>query len=791
MFKNYFKIALRNIFRHKAYSAINIIGLSIGMAASIFILLWVSNEKSYDRFHEKASKIYRITADAGNDFKAAVNPAPMPPFLQQNIPAIANTVRLNNQITTVLQVDDKKFEEKNGFFVDSSFFQVFNFPVLKGNVTQALTRPDGILLSEALAVKYFGKEDAVGKVLRLNNKSDVYVTAVFKNVPANSHLQFDYLRPMLAIAHTNQDIVEEKWDNFNFYGYIQLNDNFKATDAALATLTKQINDIYKSKVDAASFKIDFELQPLTDIHLYSKLQIDLPGHGNGQYVNIFFGVAVFILIVACINFMNLATARSARRAKEVGLRKVVGAGRRQLILQFLGESVMIAVFSLVIAILLVWLALPGFNYLAGKELAINLFDGKLITFLIGIALFTGLVAGSYPALYLSGFKPVRVLKGSIKSVGANLVLRNGLVVTQFVLSIVLLVGTIVVYRQLNYIKTMNLGFDKSNLVYMPMNGEIWNKQEAYKTLLKTNPLTADYAITNDVPTNLSSGTINVRWDGKDPGKQVVIPTLQVDEGFFNVFQMQMLSGRGFSKEFKGDSSNYVINEKMAALMGLNTATAVGKNITLWDVPGTVIGVVKDFNFKPVQTKIEPLIMKLNTWGGIVVVRTQPGKTEATLKALSEMNASINPAFPFSYNFIDQDLDNQYKGEQRVGSLFNLFAILAIFISCLGLYGLSAYMTEQRSKEIGVRKVLGASVFNVVYLLSQKFTKLIIIAIIIAIPLSWYMISSWLNGFAYRIEIGWTVFVLASVAAVFIAWLTVSYESIKAAIANPVKSIKAE
>jgi putative ABC transport system permease protein len=791
MLKNYFKIALRNIFRHKAYSAINIIGLSIGMAASIFILLWVSNEKSYDRFHEKSSKIYRIIADAGPDFKAAVNPGPMPPFLQQNIPAIANTVRLNFETVAVLQTGDKKFEEKNGFFADSTFFEVFNFPLVKGNVNNALTRPDAILLSEALAVKYFGKEDAVGKVLRLNNKSDVYVTAVFKEVPANSHLQFDYMRPMLAITKSHQDLAQEKWDNFNFYGYIQLKDNFNATPAAMAALTKQINDIYKSKVDDTNFKINFQLQPLTDIHLYSKLQIDLPGHGNGQYVNIFFGIAIFILIVACINFMNLATARSARRAKEVGLRKVVGAGRAQLILQFLGESVMIAVFSLVFALLLVWLALPGFNYLAGKELAINLFDVKLMALLLGIAILTGLIAGSYPALYLSGFKPVRVLKGSIKSLGANLVLRNSLVVTQFVLSIVLLAGTIVVYRQLNYIKTMNLGFDKSNLVYMPMRGEIWGKQEAYKTSLKSNNLTADFAVTNDVPTNLTSGTINVRWDGKDPNKQVVIPTLDVDEGFFDVFQMDILSGRGFGKTFKSDTSNFVINETMTGLMGLTPATAIGKTITLWDQPGTVVGVVKDFNFKPIQTKIEPLIMRLNTWGGIVVVRTQAGKTEATLKALAAIQASLNPAFPFSYNFLDQDLDNQYKGERRVGSLFNLFAILAIFISCLGLYGLSAYMTEQRSKEIGVRKVLGASVLNVVYLLSQKFTKLIIVAIVIAIPLSWYMIDSWLSSFAYRINIGWAVFVLASVAAIFIAWLTVSYESIKAAIANPVKSIKAE
>ena len=504
-------------------------------------------------------------------------------------------------------------------------------------------------------------------------------------------------------------------------------------------------------------KIDFHLQPLTSIHLHSNLQVDLTGHGNIQYVNIFFIVALFILAVACINFMNLATARSARRAKEVGLRKVVGAGRRQLIAQFLGESLIISFLSLLIAIGIVWLLLPAFNLLAEKKLAIHLLDGKLLVTLAGIALITGLLSGSYPALFLSGFRPVTVLKGKMKLGFGNLLFRNGLVVTQFVVSIILLVGTAVVYKQLNFIKNKNPGFEKANLLYMPMTGDIWNKQQALKTELQQNPHTSDFTIISDLPANLITGTVDVQWEGKDPKSQIVIPSIEVDENFIDVFQMKMLNGRSFSSAFKRDTSNYVVNEKALQVMGMNINNAVGKSLSFGSNKGTIIGVVKDFNFKTLQYAIEPLVLRLNKYGGIVVVRTKPGNTEATITALEKISHKLNPAYPFTYNFLDKDLDNLYRGEQQMGSIFNLFAILAIFISCLGLYGLSAFMAEQRTKEIGVRKVLGASVFNIVYLLSGNFTKLILIAVAIAIPVSWFAINSWLKGFAYHINISWIIF----------------------------------
>ncbi len=788
MIKNYFKIALRNLQRHKAFSLLNISGLAIGMACSIFILLWVQNELSYDRFNTNAKDIYRLTANA-EDFKVAVSPAGMGPGLQNEMPEIKYTVRISKPSTELFSVSTKKFEEKNIFYADSNFLRMFSFKLLKGNRNTALQNPDGILITKNMAKKYFGNEDAIGKIIRKNNHENLVVTGVLANPPFNSHLQFDFILPMSSIESTEDDLKNKSWGNYNFYTYIQLNKSFNATTTNITKLNNRIKEIYKTHI--SQLKVDFHLQPLTSIHLHSDLQIDLPGKGNIQYVNIFFIVALFILLVACINFMNLSTARSERRAKEVGLRKVVGASRSQLMMQFLGESLIISFLSLVIAVGIVSSLLPAFNHLADKNLSFNLLNGKLLLMLIGIALFTGIISGLYPALFLSGFKPITVLKGKLKIGGGNLVFRNGLVVTQFAVSIILLVGTAVVYQQLNFIKNKNLGFDKSNLLYMHMTGDLWSKLQALKADLQRNPYTQDFSIISSLPTELISGTINVQWEGKDPKSQVVVPSINVDENFIKTFQMKILAGRSFSKSFTRDSSNYILNETAMHLMGMNITNAVGKSISFEGTKGTVIGVVKDFNFKPLQYAIDPLVLRFNKYGGYVMVRAQPGNTEATINALGKISHELNPAYPFNYSFLDNDLNNLYKGEQKMGNIFNLFAILAIFISCLGLYGLSAFMAEQRTKEIGVRKVLGASVFNIVYLLSGKFTRLIVIAMVIAIPVSWWAINSWLKEFAYRINISWIIFLVACGTALLIAFLTVSYESVKAAIANPVESLRSE
>lgn len=788
MLKTYFKLAYRNITKDKAYSIINISGLAIGLASSILILLWVQNEFSYDKFHENAGQIYRIACDFG-DSKTVGTPAGMPAGLKAEMPVVKNTVRIKPGVTTLLEVGSKKFEEENVFYADESFMDVFSFPLVKGDRATALKQVDGALLTQAMATKYFGNEDPIGKIIRKDNKENIIVTGVLANVPANSDLQFDFILPMSSLARTNDDLKNSAWNNFNFYDYLLLDKSFDPSAANLKGLEKQMDQIYHKHSDG--MKAAFQLQALTKIHLAPELLGDMPGHGNAQYVSIFFIIAVLILIVACINFMNLATARSARRAKEIGLRKVAGAVRGQLILQFLSESVFISFLALFIAFGIVILFLPVFNELANRKLTINVMDAKLWLSLCGIALLTGLVSGSYPALFLSGFNPVKVLKGNVKSMGGNLLFRNTLVVTQFMVSIVLLVGTVVIYNQLKFIRERNPGFEKANLLYVPMTGDMWSKQQTLKDELKQNPLTNDFTLITDLPTNLGGWTISVEWDGKDPHSQLSIPVMAVNEDFTHTFRMTLAAGRSFSRAFKTDSNDYMINEKMARTMGLNANTAIGKPLTLWGNKGTIVGVVKDFNFKPVQQAIEPLVMPFNKLGGYTVVRTQPGKTNATIEALSAISRELNPAHPFKFDFLDQDLAKLYKGEQQMGNIFNLFALLGIFISCLGLYGLSAFMAEQRTKEIGVRKVLGAPVFSLVYLLSSGITKLILIAICIAIPLSWYAVNSWLAGFAYHIHVSWFIFFIASVAALCIAWLTVSYESIKAATVNPIKSLRTE
>jgi putative ABC transport system permease protein len=499
MFKTYFKLAYRNIIRDKAYSIINITGLAIGLASSILILLWVQNELSYDKFHKNANQIYRITSEFG-DSKSAANSAGMPFGLEAEMPVVKNAVRLGQSLDVLLETGNKKFEEKRVFYADASFMDVFSYPLVKGDRATALKQVDAILITQEMATKYFGNEDPIGKILRKDNQENVVVTGVLANIPANSDLQFDFIIPMASLAKTFSDLKNNVWSNFNFLDYIQLDRSFDPSAANLSRLEKQIDQIFLKH--SPGTKALFQLQPLTKIHLAPERLGDLPGHGNAQYVNIFFIIAILILIVACINFMNLATARSARRAKEIGLRKVAGAVRGQLILQFLSESVFISFLSLLLAIVIVNLFLPVFNELANRKLAIDLWDVKLWLSLFGIALLTGIISGSYPALFLSGFNPVKVLKGNVKSMGGNLLFRNTLVVVQFMVSIILLVGTVVIYNQLKFIRDRNPGFEKANLLYIPMSGDIWGKQQAFKNELSQNPLTSNFAVTSDLPTNL-------------------------------------------------------------------------------------------------------------------------------------------------------------------------------------------------------------------------------------------------------------------------------------------------
>jgi putative ABC transport system permease protein len=790
MLSNYFKVAIRNLLRQKGFSFINIFGLALGISCTALIGMWVNDELSYDKFNKDFQREYRITATLPElKVHAAVTPAPLAQALQTEIPEIEEAVRISSFHKDLIQVGDVKFEEKDILFADSNFFKVFTFPFIKGDPERAMQNPDGIILTEKMAMKYFGTTDVLEKTVRKNSKENFTVTGVIADIPENSHLRFGFLQPMRFLARSERDLKENIWDNFNWYTYIKLTDKARQSEPDVAQLETRMQDIYKKHEPV--LKVGFILQPLDQIHLHSNFLADLPGHGNAQNVYIFTIVAIFILIVACLNFMNLATARAARRAKEVGLRKVVGAVRPHLMGQFLAESLTVAMLSLVLALLFIYIVLPYFNELGGKHLSLDFTNLSLIGTLLLITVITGLLAGSYPALYLSGFRPAIVLKGSFTGGGSGSLFRNTMVVIQFAVSISLIVGTAVVYRQLKYIQNLNLGYDKENLIYIRMSGDLWSKYDALRTRLASNRLTSNFSFISELPTTSSGATISVNWSGKDPNTQPLFYNSAVDENFEKVFKVTFLDGHGYGENSKADSLNTIVNETALKTMGIPLDKAVGTRINIWGKDKTIIGVVKDFNFKPVQEAIGPMFLDRNTWGGFAMVRTMPGETEQTIDALKEICREMNPNYPFEYNFLDDEIANLYQAEQRLSSLFNVFAILAIVISCLGLYGLSAYLAERRTRELGIRKVLGASGFQLVYLLSATFTRPILIATLIAIPVAWYGMSQWLDGFVYRVSIEWTIFLVAFLSALLIAWLTVSFESIKAATTNPVNSLRSE
>ncbi len=790
MISNYIKVAIRNLLRQKGFSFINIFGLALGISCTALIGMWVNDELSYDRFHNDYEHMYRITGTLPElKVHAAVSSAPLALAFKTEIPEVEDAVRISGFNRDLVQVGDVKFEEKGIIYADSNFFQFFNFPFIKGDKEKALLNPEGIVITEEMAKKYFGTTDVLDKTIRKNSKNDFTVTGVIANIPDNSHLKFDFVQPMRYLARDNNDLKNNVWDNFNWYTYIRLNKNADQSKAGIAAIEKKMQDVYKKNEQV--LKVAFVLQPLADIHLHSNFLADIPGHGNAQNVYIFIIVAIFILVVACLNFMNLATARAARRAKEVGLRKVVGAVRPHLMGQFLAESLVVALLSLVLALLIIFIVLPYFNTLGGKHLSLDFSNLKIVMGLLAITVITGLLAGSYPALYLSGFMPAKVLKGNVTGGSAGSLFRNTMVVIQFAVSISLIVGTGIVYRQLKYIQEMNLGYDKENLLYVRMSGEMWSKYDALRASLGNNKLTSDYAFVSDLPTQPAGATISVSWDGKDPNTQPLFYNFAIDENFEEVFKVTYLYGSGFSDNAKNDSAKVIMNESAIKTMGMKADEAVGSKVHIWGMDRTIIAVVKDFNFRPVQEPIGPMFLFRDTWGGTAIVRTAPGQTQNTIDALEKICKDINPSYPFSYGFLDQDLDNMYKSEQRLGSLFNVFAVLAIVISCLGLYGLSAYLAERRTRELGIRKVLGATGFQLVYLLSATFTKPVLVATAVAVPLAWYGMNQWLTGFAYHITIDWTVFVIAFTAALIIAWLTVSFESIKAASTNPVKSLRSE
>lgn len=786
MLKNYLTVALRNLLRHRAYSILNLAGLAVGLATSILILLWVKDEISFDHFHPSAKKLYRVTVNTSG-VKVALTPPPLAEALRNEVPHIARVTQIG--YTTGLFTTDKgTFEEKNVYFADSSFLRMFDFPLLKGDLRTALSQPDGLLLTEKTAIKYFGQEEPVGKIIQMDKEHAFIVRGVLKDIPANSHLQFDILLPLEYLKGTTEYQNTNGWDYYTtLYTYVQLIPYVSDSPTAVKEVSDHINRIYaRQKME---MKAEFILQPLLDIHLKSgSMLVDVAGQGDVQYVRIFSLVALFILVVASINFMNLATARAVRRAKEVGMRKVLGAHSRQLIGQFLGESLIISILSFLIAVCLVLVTLPAFNNLTGKSLHLT-FERDLVAGLLSIVFLTGLLAGSYPAFYLSAFQPVQSLKGTYRTGTKSIWFRNGLVVVQFVVTIVLVVSTSVVYRQLQFIKHQNLGFNRENLLYAPMKRDMFPGYTNLRASLEASNL-ENFTVMSELPTNMSSATYDVEWEGKNANEQTIFPLMSIDEYFVDVMDIKLLTGRSFSKDFTADTSNYVINEKALNIIGLDPVTAIGQTLSVNGRRGTIIGVVRDFHFKPFRQLIEPLVMQLNTFGGFVMVRTKSDYTKATLHELETIFGK-HTTYSFEYGFLDENVEALYNTESRISAISALFAGLAIFIACLGLFGLSAFMAGQRVREIGIRKVVGASVSSIVLLLSRGFVRPVLIAMVLATPIAWYLTSQWMENYAYHVPLDAWIFIVAGMAAILLALLTTSFQTIKAALANPVRSLRNE
>jgi len=720
---------------------------------------------------------------------AAITPAPLSIALKESLPEFSDAVRLSMLESHLFSVGKQRYEEDRVLYADSNFFDIFSFPLAQGDSRLALLQPQSIVLTRAMAIKYFGQEDVLGQTIQLDNKDNFTITGVLAKQPQVSHLDFDFLMPMRYLARTNEDISGSRWDNFNFYNYVKTQSAYPSNN--FQNLAYKIDQLYQE--NNTEIQVHFDLQRLTDIHLKSAFLGDVPGQGNMQHVYLFSIIAILILVIASINFMNLSTARSSKRAREIGFRKVAGAKRIQLILQFLTESCLISFISLFLALLILFLSLPAFNLVTSKQIGLAHIDTTLIASIFILTLIIGLISGAYPALYLSSFSPVKVFNMQPNSGRGQRWFRDSLVITQFVFSIVLIIATIVVHRQQEFIKNQNLGFDRANLVYMHLRGNLRSEHSMLRAALDRNLLTSNYTVAGELPTNLLNATVDISWPGKDPERQDLFSQMPVDDRFIDVFEMQLAAGRNFSREHPSDEGQYILNERAIELMGIDLDKAVGQPFSLWGNSGSILGVIKDFHFKPIKQPIEPMVMRYVPEGedGFLVIRAKPAQTEATIRVLEVISQELNPDYPFSYGFIDQDLDNLYQSEKQLGRLVNIFAFLAIFISCLGLHGLSAFIAEQRKKEISVRKVVGASTFQLSYLLSRDFTKPIWVAMIIAIPIAIYSLNSWLNTFAYHVNISSSIILISCLMAWSIAIITVSYEAIKAALLNPAATLKGD
>jgi ABC-type antimicrobial peptide transport system permease subunit len=789
MLKNYLKIAIRNILRNKTYSVINILGLSAGIACSILILLWVVDELSFDRFHKNSNEIYRVVGDDALIGKLAISCGPLAGYMKDHFPDVVCTARyLPYSEGSSFKYNNKILQIKNGAFADPDFFKMFSFKFISGNPKTVLVNISDIIITETTAKRIFGNENPVGRTLLVDGKNPLLVSAVVSDVPANSQFQFEFVISMQVLKYIGFPL--DGWSNAGLYTFIQVKNT-----ANITSLNKQVADIMPKQIPGFNRKLF--LQPLTDIHLNTGYSSDLPGIGDKKYIYIFSAIALFLILIACINYINLSTARVLKRSKEVGLRKIMGSNRLQIVKQFFIESMIIAAVSFMIALLLIELLLPGFNQVSGKVIKLNYSD---ITFSGGLTILFILItalAGSYPALFLSSIKPVHSLKNILRDGQRGSSFRKGLIVLQFALSIILISGTAIIYQQLNFIKSKKLGFDKENVILFNAKGKFQQNYNTMKNELLDQSSILDVTAEDRILTSSRSSTTNLFWEGKSDKTDIDLTYSFVDYNYFKMMNVKFKEGRNFSRDISGDKTGFILNEE--AIKKMNLKNPIGTRFVLNNVQGKIIGVIKNTNFKSLHYKVMPAAyMLLNDYSnisfkynGIVYVKTAGQKLNEAISSIEKIWKEENPDLPFEYNFLDETIDKQYSKEIQTGKIFGWFSLIAVLISCLGLYGLSLFMIENRTKEIGVRKVLGASVPGILKLFYNDFSKLILLSALIACPLAWYGMNRWLQNFAYRIDISWWIFMLSGGIALVIALVTISFQAVKAATTNPVESLKYE
>jgi putative ABC transport system permease protein len=788
MLKIFIKTAFRSLLKNKGFTAINLLGLALGLATCLLIVFYVFDELSYDKFNAKADRIYRVNTDlkyGENETAFAITAAPVADAMLKELPEVENAMRIGQAVNIRFKKGDEVIEEKNAFYADNSVFGIFTLPLIYGDKLTALKERNAVVISKSTALKYFNTTDAISKTLfMVSDSSSHRVTGVMADMPDQSHFKADLFLGM----EPNQN---QNWAGFNTNTYILLKNG-----ASPKTLQSKLGALVRGHINSTTFNYDkfsaggnyirLSLTPVTDIHLHSNRQRELAPNGNAQYIYIFSAIALFILLLACINFVNLSTARSANRAREVGVRKVLGSARKHLIAQFLAESLIVTLGATILAVLVAWALLPLFNQISGRSLVVTSQIALwMFPCLVVIILIVGVVAGSYPAFFLSAFQPVAVLKGKLATGFKGGRLRSVLVVAQFAISIFLIIGTLVIYNQLNYIQNKNLGFSRNQVLIVKSINSVANPQVLQQEV-KLIPGVVNATLTNFIPTSGISYTNYVSFGA---GKQLETQFWMIDDNYLNTMGMKLLSGRNFNRQFATDSSAVIINETMARMIGYKGDAADkikgGKEYR-------IIGVVKDFNFASLRDNVSPLMLVMQQdWVKSLAIRLNTANLKTAVQQVEEKWRAVAPNQHFEYSFMDDDFDALYRIEQRMGHLFIIFTGLAIVIACLGLFGLAAYAAEQRNREISVRKILGADVSTLVVMLSKDFIKLVLIAVIIAMPIAWLVMQKWLQGFAYRQNIQWWVFAITGAGAIVIAFSTVSYQSIKAALVNPVKSLRSE